>query len=113
VLVIPTSLCLRRLFATIFETLGRDQGTCMNDSKATHTIVSQGSILVNPMNGLTTEVVQNSDGTWSFNWTPIFDGRELPKMFEGVFSSQDGADRAREAFRASEQKKLRPAFFIE
>ena len=84
----------------------------MSDQISTHTITSQGPILVNPVNGLTTEVVQNPDNTWSFNWTSIFDDKVLSRKCEGVFGSRADAENAREAFRENERKKARPAFFV-
>jgi hypothetical protein len=80
---------------------------------ATHTIVGQSKILVNPIRGIRTEIVDNGDGTWSFNWVSIFDGQVLPKKFERVFASEADAEVAREEFRESERKKLRFDFFIE
>jgi hypothetical protein len=73
-----------------------------------------GFATLNPVNGLTTEVVPNQDGTWSLNWTSIFDGQELTKRCLGVFRLKVGAEDAREEFRANERRKIRPAsFFIE
>ena len=80
---------------------------------ATHTIVGQSKVLVNPSRGIRTEVVDNEDGTWSFNWVSIFDGQVLPRKFEQIFASEADAQTAREAFREGERRKLRFDFFIE
>lgn len=79
----------------------------------THTIVGQSKVLVNPVCGIRTEVLDNGDGRWSFNWVSIFDGQVLPTKFEGIFASEADAEGAREEFKESERRKLRIDFFIE
>jgi hypothetical protein len=87
----------------------------MRNAHAANTIIAQSSTAATPVphNGVKTEVLQDGDGNWLFNWTPIFDGVELEKQRGGVFDSYDNAEAARQTFIANEKKKVRLGFQID